>query len=59
MKNKRVSIMVSMQTAKRLHAIKTQVEKILGKSISDDQLVRIILSTRSLDDALSELILER
>jgi len=51
--------MVSVQTAKRLHALKTQIEKILGKSISDDQLVNIILSTKSVDEALSDLMLER
>jgi len=51
--------MISVQTSKRLHAIKEKVERIVGKPISYDQIVNIILSTKGLDEELSDLLLER
>lgn len=56
---KRKSIMVSMQTNKRLQAIKKKMEKITGKkSLSEEQVILILLEAKDIENALIDLMLE-
>jgi hypothetical protein len=52
------TIEISMEDYNILHSIKTRIELILKKSISLKKTLSIVLSVKSLDQQLSELMLE-
>ena len=55
---KLTTIQVSMETHKRLYRVKADLEKIVGKSISFEQVIRILLLARPLEETISDLLLE-
>ena len=58
MSNKRTTIAVSIETYNKLHKVKTLIEKIVRKKLDYDRVLSIILSTKALDDQLTDIILE-
>lgn len=54
----RTSIALSIETKEKLHRVKTLIEKIVRKNIDYDQALLILLSTKALDDQLTDIILE-
>ena len=55
---KLTTIQLSIDTHKRLYRMKTDLEKITGKTISFEQVLRILLLTRPLEETISDLLLE-
>ena len=55
---KLTTIQISMETHKRLYRIKSDLEKIVGKPISFEQAIKILLSSRPLEETISDLLLE-
>lgn len=56
---KRVTMNVSPQNYGELCAVQKKIEKILHKPISLDKVLSIVLAVKSVDDVLSDLVLER
>lgn len=56
---RRQSVMVSIQTKKRLHALKKQIEEILdGNKISEEQVLQILLAVKHPEEAVMDLMME-
>ncbi|MFQ5836565.1 MAG: hypothetical protein ACE5HG_01805 [Candidatus Bathyarchaeia archaeon] len=55
---KLTTIQLSIDTHRRLYRMKTDLEKITGKTISFEQVLRILLLTRPLEETISDLLLE-
>ena len=56
--SKLTSIQVSAETHKRLYRVKTDLEKIVGKPISFEQVVKILFLARPLEETIADLMLE-
>jgi hypothetical protein len=57
-KPKTTTIEVSIETYNECHSLKEKIEKIVKKTISFDKLLKIMLSVKSIDQQLSEMMLE-
>lgn len=55
----RTTLSISTQTHERLNKLKERIERILGKKISLDQTLSVILAVKHLDEVLEDMILER
>jgi len=53
----RKTVMLCTQTYVRLSALKTKFQQIVGKKMSMDETLQVVLSTRSLDGVLEDMIL--
>ena len=54
----RTSIMVSMQTKRKLNSLKAQLEKAIGRSISDEDVLKILMVTKDFERAIIDLTLQ-
>jgi hypothetical protein len=55
---KTTTIEISIETYNECHNLKERIEKIVKKTISFDKLLKIMLSVKSIDQQLSEMMLE-
>lgn len=55
---KLTTIQVSMETHDRLYRMKTKLEKIVGRTISFEGVIRILLLARPLEETINDLLLE-
>jgi CRISPR/Cas system-associated protein Cas10 (large subunit of type III CRISPR-Cas system) len=54
----RVCVMLHKQNYERLNAIKEQLEEILHKKLSMDEVVNVILTVKGIDQQLTDMLLE-
>jgi len=50
--------MVSMQTKKKLQEIKKNIEKIVNKPVSEEDIIKILISVKPLEEAIWDLMLQ-
>jgi len=55
---KLTTIQISIDLHSRLYRIKSDLEKIVGKTITFEDVLRILLLTRPLEETISDLLLE-
>lgn len=55
---KLTTIQVSVDTRDRLYKVKTELEKIVGRTIAFEDVIRILLLVRPLEETISDLMLE-
>lgn len=58
MNNNRTTIAISKQTLKKLHNLQHKLEKIVGKKLSPEKVIRILLCIKPLEEQLVDLIAE-
>jgi len=56
--NKRTTLTLNIQTHKKLNVVREKVEKIMKKTITLEQTVQLLLETKGIDEALSELLVQ-
>jgi len=56
--NKRITLSVSVQNHEKLRSIQKKIERILKRDVSLDEVLSIVLAVKSIDEVLSELLIE-
>lgn len=46
-----------METRNQIYRLKTDLEKIVGKSISFEQVIKILLATKPLEETIADLMI--